>query len=215
MIYFCIGICIVLFVVSALLAWANEKYKSVSRILTFISLFTLSVSLISFLFDFDPVQQIKSWTVFFVSSIFDHEPDSTNSSPSPTPLPTPFEVLIPQPDNTKETDNISTVSNSPMISYSVETVFLNIGDKVYRDENNKILFLWVPIAGQDTYHIKVQVDDPFSDAETDIELEEKRNYTYMDVSSYDGGTVMFVSIGIWNDKLSEWSYSSPLSVTLY
>ena len=92
---------------------------------------------------------------------------------------------------------------------------LNVEDRMYRDENNKIYFLWVPIAGQEKYRVKIQIDDPFAGVETDIEVSETGNRAEVDVSAYDYETVMFVSVGVWDDVASEWLYTDPLSFTLY
>ena len=208
-----IAICIALLLVAVVLTWANEKYKTVSRVLAFISAFSMLTAMVNFSLGFDPVLKIREWIISNVSSLI--QKTSDDAIPSASPLPPPFEVRIPQSGDKSEVASTPPALNATPKPYSVKTVLLNVEDRMYRDENNKIYFLWVPIAGQEKYRVKIQIDDPFAGVETDIEVSETGNRAEVDVSAYDYETVMFVSVGVWDDVASEWLYTDPLSFTFY
>ena len=189
------------------LTYANEKWKRIATIITFLSIGSLLLSVINFFIGYDPLVIIKENIVNFQFSKDDQI--STNTQPPP------FEVLIPTESHTTNSSNKTVDADKPQFAYETTTVILNIEQKVYRDDDNKVLFIWVPIAGRNEYKLKIEVDDPFSSGETDLEFTFKSSFKYVDVSAYDRDTVMFASVGVWSESEAQWVYTNPINFTLY
>lgn len=200
------GILFLVCVITWLLTYANEKWKGFAKVITFLSIGSLVLSIINFSTGYDPLMTIKEHLGNFNLSKDDQI--STEMQPQP------FEVLIPKEGHTTtSTNDVSSVDIPPSV-YEPATVILNIEEKAHRNDENEIFFIWVPIAGQNEYKLKIEVDDPFSSAEKALEYTCKDFYQYVDVSAYDRDTVMFASVGVWSENEDKWIYTDPINFTL-
>jgi len=200
-------ILILVCIITWALTYANEKWKPLATIVTFLSIGSLVLGVINFFTGYDPLVVIKENIGNFQFPKDDQISTETQ--------PPPFEVLIPKGSHAANSSNETVDADIPQFVYETTTVILNIEQEVYRNDDNKILFIWVPIAGRNEYKLKLEVDDPFSSAETALEYTCTEFYQYVDVSAYDRDTVMFASVGVWNESEAQWVYTDPINFTLY
>lgn len=204
---------IVILFIACMLTWIitifYERFKIVAKFFTFLSILTVILGAILFFSGYDPLNALKEGVLYYISSL-------KNGQSSDEKLSSPIEVLIPAENKSVEWETASEVENSdPVSTYETATTILNISETAYRNDSDELFIMWVPIAGQNEYRLKIEVDDPFSDAEPVLEFLCADPWYYVDVSAYDYKTVMFASVAVWNDGISQWVYSSPLSFTLY
>lgn len=194
-------------IIAWLLTYCNEKFKRVATIITFLSIGSLVLSCLNFFTGYDPLVIIKE-------SLSNFQISKDNQISTDT-QPPPFEVSIPKENHTVNSSNETVSADKLPFVYETTTVILNIEQKVYRNDENKVLFIWVPIAGQNEYKLKLEVDNPFSSAETALEYTCTNSYQYVDVSAYERDTVMFASVGVWSENKTQWVYTDPINFTLY
>lgn len=199
-------ILIIVSIIAWIITWIQEKNKIIALILTFLSVASLILGCISFLTNYDPINTVKE---FVLNKRNEHKQKSAQEQTIP------LEVFIPEISNDVAEQTNAEVEKPTQSNYYTKPIILNIGDTVHRNDENKIYIMWTPIISQDKYWIKVKVDDPFINAETEFEYECKDAWYDMDVSNYSYDTVMFVSIAIWDKENSQKVYSDPISFELY
>lgn len=199
-------ILIIVAIIAWIITWIQEKNKIIALILTFLSVVSLILGCISFLTNYDPIITVKE---FVLNKRNEHKQKSAQEQTIP------LEVFIPEVSNDVAEQTNVEVEKPTQSNYYTKPIILNIGDTVHRNDENRIHIMWTPIIFQDIYWIKVKVDDPFINAETEFEYGCKDAWYDMDVSNYSYDTVMFVSIAIWDKENSQKVYGDPISFELY
>lgn len=215
----------------AIFSWIStyyhETYKGVAIFFTFLGMVSLFLGILQYFTDYDPLTAVKESVKSAFSESHDNaEPEETvknevkneenadASNTSDTAVPA-IQVSIPdETERPAQSQEISDAIDTPYSAHPDTVAFLNVWENMNRDSNGIIHIAWTPLAGQNTYKINIEIDDPFLNADTSREdFCEDSSYD-IDLSECSPKTVIFLSVGVYNDDLSDWTYTKT-SFVLY
>lgn len=193
---------LILFVISCIaifLTYVNEKFKKIAMFFSFLSMLTFILSIVEFASGYNPLTYIKEQFIVYQ--------EEQNTAPDVDVL----EIHLPAHSASTQTEDST---DGLSVAAITTAVFLNIDDEMYRNENGIIHIAWTPIAGQTSYKLKINIDDPFTTSKTNYEyMCDAAQYDF-DASDYSENTAFFVSVAIFDHNSSEWFYCEPVSFIL-
>lgn len=192
-------ILVIITIAAGVLTYFNEKFKPVAFIFTFLSMFTLILGIIERISKYNPLVELKK-----------HVIDSYETGDTTQDVDS-IEIHLPIQSNPTQEPNIT--PKQQLASVPAVT-FLNVDDQMYRNENGMVHIEWTPITTSTNYKLKIEIDDPFTNLETNYEyLCDTAQYDF-DASAYTEDTTFFISVAIFDKNSSKWIYSEPLSFIL-
>lgn len=192
-------ILVIITIAAGVLTYFNEKFKPVAFIFTFLSMFTLILGIIERISKYNPLDELKK-----------HVIDSYETGDTTQDVDS-IEIHLPIQSNPTQEPNIT--PKQQLASVPAVT-FLNVDDQMYRNENGMVHIEWTPITTSTNYKLKIEIDDPFTNLETNYEyLCDTAQYDF-DASAYTEDTTFFISVAIFDKNSSKWIYSEPLSFIL-
>lgn len=220
-------ILLVIIILSWVATCYHETYKGVAIFFTFLGMISLFLGILQYFTDYDPLSAIKESVKSAFSESHDNaEPEETvknevkseentdTSNTSDTAIPA-IQVSIPDetglPAQSKETPE---VVDTPYSNHPDTVAFLNVRENMRRDSNGIIHIAWTPLSGQNTYKVNIEIDDPFLNADTSREYFCEDSAYDIDLSECSPKTVIFLSVGVYNDELSDWTYTKTSFVLL-
>lgn len=102
----------------------------------------------------------------------------------------------------------------PYSNQSNTVVFLNVRESMRRDSAGIIHIAWTPMLNRDLYKLKLEIDDQFSNIDTTPEYLCENSWCDIDLSECTPDTVIFISVGVYNEDISDWVYTKT-SFILY
>lgn len=192
-------ILVIITIAAGVLTYFNEKFKPVAFIFTFLSMFTLILGIIERISKYNPLDELKK-----------HVIDSYETGDTTQDVDS-IEIHLPIQSNPTQEPNIT--PKQQLASVPAVT-FLNVDDQMYRNENGMVHIEWTPITTSTNYKLKIEIDDPFTNLETNYEyLCDTAQYDF-DASAYTEDTTFFISVAIFDKNSSKWIYCEPLSFIL-
>lgn len=192
-------ILVIITIAAGVLTYFNEKFKPVAFIFTFLSMFTLILGITERISKYNPLVELKK-----------HVIDSYETGDTTQDVDS-IEIHLPIQSNPTQEPNIT--PKQQLASVPAVT-FLNVDDQMYRNENGMVHIEWTPITTSTNYKLKIEIDDPFTNLETNYEyLCDTAQYDF-DASAYTEDTTFFISVAIFDKNSSKWIYSEPLSFIL-
>lgn len=232
-------ILVIITIAAGVLTYFNEKFKPVTFIFTFLSMFTLILGIIERISKYNPLVELKKHLIdsfnkkFLIVTLFftflsmftlilvvtehisldelkKHVIDSYETGDTTQDVDS-IEIHLPIQSNPTQEPNIT--PKQQLASVPAVT-FLNVDDQMYRNENGMVHIEWTPITTSTNYKLKIEIDDPFTNLETNYEyLCDTAQYDF-DASAYTEDTTFFISVAIFDKNSSKWIYSEPLSFIL-
>ncbi len=220
-------ILLLIIILSWILTYYHETYRGVAIFFTFLGMVSLFLGILQYFTDYDPLTAIKETVTSAFSESHDNaEPEETaeNESKSEENSDTSntFDTILPAiqvniPDETEnpaQSKEISDAVDTPYSDHPDTVAFLNVWESMRRDSNGIIHIAWTPLSGQNTYKVNIEIDDPFLNADTSREYFCEDSSCDIDLSECSPKTVIFLSVGVYNDDLSDWTYTKT-SFVLY
>ncbi len=212
-----------------ILAWIltllHQKSKKVALFFTFLGMMGTLLGTLEYFTDYNLLEELKEYVKL---SIFESQDNSetetemanvvkdeenieaTDAAPSAVEVKIPDETDIPvQEEEINKTDVL------PSSDYINMIVFLNVREKMSRDSAGIIHIAWTPMVNQDVYKLKVEIDDNFSNIDTDREVDCENSWCDIELSECISNTVIFISVGVYNDEISDWVYTDKTSFILF
>lgn len=220
-------ILLLIIILSWILTYYHKKHKGIAIFFAFLGIVSPLLGVLQYFTDYNPLTGIKESIESAFSESHDNvEPEETaknevkseenadTSNTSATDVPA---IQVSIPDKTESPAQSKEIPDTIDIPYSNQSdtvAFLNVWEKMYRDSNGIIHIAWTPLSGQNTYKINIEIDDPFLNADTSREYFCEDSSYDIDLSECSPKTVIFLSVGVYDDELSDWTYTKTSFVLL-
>lgn len=220
-------ILIPIIILSWIITYYYEKYKVVAKFWTYLGIAGALLSAIQFITGYNPLEALKedvSSIIFESNNNTESKAETTNKVKNEENVDVPevsdtaapaIQVKVPDETNSPaQTEEVIETVDAPYSNQSNKAVFFNVRESMRRDADGIIHIAWTPMLNQDIYKLKVEIDDQFSNIDTNQEFLCKNSWYDIDLSECTPDTVIFISIGVYNEDSSDWVYTKT-SFILY